>query len=83
MSELVKEERFIFCVGTEEHVLRVQQQIWGSTPWPERFRVELPASLIRDGRKCYGTTAREAVELAVEYLSSPRLRARVATVLAV
>jgi hypothetical protein len=71
MAELIKEERYIFSVGTEEHVLRVQELVWGSTAWPEKFRIRLPASYRRDAKRFYGTTAGDAVERATEYLSSP------------
>lgn len=78
MPELIKEERYILRVGTEEHVLRVQQLLQGSTPWSERFRIELPASRTRNARKFYGTTAREVVDLAVEFLSSKCLQRQIA-----
>ncbi len=71
MAELIKEERFLFFVGTKEHVLRVQELLWGSTAWPERFRIHVHGSYRRDAQNFYGTTAREAVERAIEYLSSP------------
>ena len=69
MTELIKEERFLFFVGTKQHVLRVQELLWGSTAWPERFRVH--GSYRRNAQNFYGTTAREAVERAIEYLSFP------------
>jgi hypothetical protein len=70
MRELLKEERYVFFFGTKEHVLCVQELLWGSTAWPEKFRIHLHASYNRDGKNFYGTTAREAVERAIEYLSS-------------
>jgi hypothetical protein len=70
MAEFIKEERFLFFVGTKEHVLRVQELLWGSMAWPERFRIH-DGSYRRDAQNFYGTTAREAVERAIEYLSSP------------
>lgn len=76
MAELIKEERYLFFVGAKEHVLRVHELLWGSTAWPERFRVHVHGSYRRDGKDFYGTTAREAVELATEYLSSPVCEAR-------
>jgi hypothetical protein len=76
MGDLIREERYLFFVGTKEHVLRVQELVWGSTTWPERFRICLPAAYTRDSKKFYGTTAREAVERAIEYLSSPVCEAR-------
>jgi hypothetical protein len=76
VSDLIKEERYVFFVGTKEHVLNVEELVWGSTTWPERFRIHVPAAYTRDSKKFYGTTAREAVEQAVEYLSSPVCEAR-------
>jgi hypothetical protein len=70
MPELIKEERYLFFLGTKEHVLRVQELLWGSTGWPEKFRIHVHASYNRDGKNFYGATAREAVERAIEYLSS-------------
>lgn len=78
MGDLIKEERCVFFVGTKEHVLRVEELVWGSTTWPERFRVRVPAARTRNSRKFYGTTAREAVERAIEYLSFPVCEARLA-----
>ena len=71
MTEMIKEERYIFLVGTTEHVLRVQELVWGSTAWPQKFRIEVPASFTRTGKKFYGATAREAIERATQYLTSP------------
>ena len=71
MGELIKEERYVFYVGTKEHVLHVQELLWSSTGWPERFRIHVSAPYTRDGKNFYGTTAREALEQAIEYLSSP------------
>ena len=69
MAELLKEERYIFFLGTTEYVLRVQELIKGSSLWPERFRIQVAASYSRAGRKFYGTTSQEVVALATEYLS--------------
>jgi hypothetical protein len=44
MRELLKEERYVFFFGTKEHVLRVQELLWGSTAWPEKFRIHVRAS---------------------------------------
>jgi hypothetical protein len=71
MAELIKEERYIFVAGGKERVFRVEELVWGTIAWPERFRILVTDSPRRDGRKVYGMTAREAVERAIEYLSSP------------
>jgi|SRR5579859_496817 len=75
VAELIREERYIFSVGTKEHVLRAQELVRGSTGWPERFRVQVQASFAQEGKTFYGTTAREAVELAIQYISAPLRRA--------
>jgi len=73
MAELIKEERFIYFIATEEHVLRVQELIGGSSVWPDSYRISVPGSGSRDARKFYGRTAREVLEKATEYLSSTYL----------
>lgn len=71
MAELIKEERYIFLAGTKEYDFRVQELVWGSTAWPERFRIQVSITPTRSAKKFYGMTAREAVERAIEYLSFP------------
>jgi len=70
MSDLVKEERYILLLGTEEHILRVQELISGTTVWPMPYRINLAASYAQEGKTFYGTSAREVVERAAEYLPS-------------
>lgn len=69
MATMIKEERYIVYMGTEEHVLSVQELLGGLEPWPERFRTQIPPSAERQGTTVYGSTGREVVELATEYLS--------------
>ena len=69
MAAMVKEEWYIVYVGTAEHRLRAQELLWGLEPWPERFRIVLPASREWASTTIYGSTGREAAERAVEYLS--------------
>jgi phenylacetate-coenzyme A ligase PaaK-like adenylate-forming protein len=70
MASLIREERYLFRIGTEEHILRVQELIWGGEAWPEPFRIEICASGGHKAAKFYGTSAREVVEMVAEYLSS-------------
>jgi hypothetical protein len=70
MANLIKEERYIFQVGTEENILRVQELIWGSEPWSARCRIQVPASHTREAKSFFGATPQEAVERAAKYLSS-------------
>jgi hypothetical protein len=69
MAAMIKEERYIVYIGTEEHVMRVQELLWGLDSWPERFRVLLPASKESTATTIYGSTGREAAERATEFLS--------------
>lgn len=66
---LIKEERYMFYLGMEQQVLRVKELISGSEQWPERFRALLATSRTREAKTIYGSTAREAAERAVVYLS--------------
>jgi phenylacetate-coenzyme A ligase PaaK-like adenylate-forming protein len=70
MASLIREDRYLLRIGAEEHILRVQELVWGSERWPEPFRVEICASGGHKAAKFYGTSAREVVEMAAEYLSS-------------
>ena len=69
MATMIKEEKYILYVGTEECVLGVQELLWGSEPWPERFRAQIPASAERKTTTVYGSTGSEASERATEYLT--------------
>jgi hypothetical protein len=69
MATMIREERYILNLDTEEHVLRVQELVWGLEPWPEKFRALLPASRRWMATMVYGSSGREAVERAMEYLS--------------
>lgn len=70
MASLVREERYIFQIGSESYVVRVQEMIWGAEPWPEKCRVQLPASHARAAKNFYRATPRQAAEAAAEYLTS-------------
>lgn len=70
MATMIEEEKYILYIGTEEYVLGVQELLWGSEPWPERFRVQIPASAERKATTVYGSTGSEAAERATEYLTS-------------
>jgi hypothetical protein len=74
MADLIKEERYTFFDGTKEHVLRLQELLRGSTVWPEKFRIHVHASYRREAKDFFETTAHEAIERAIEYLSSPVAR---------
>lgn len=70
MANLIREEQYVFQLGRDEHRLRVQEMIWGAEWWPEKCRVEVVCPRTGEEMKFYGVDAREAVERAVQYLSS-------------
>lgn len=70
MANLVREERYILQIGTEEHILRVQELLSGAEIWPEKYRIQVPASPLREAKKFYGATSRAAVDRAVRYLTA-------------
>src|SRR5258708_19710521 len=77
MATMIKEEKYVVYVGTEEYVLHVQELVWGLEPWPERFRAQLPMARDWTATVAYGSTGREAAERATQYLifvTSPRTR---------
>jgi hypothetical protein len=69
MATMIREDKYILYVGTEEYVLPVQELLLGLEPWPERFRALLPASKEWTATTVYGSSGREAAERAMEYLS--------------
>ncbi len=73
MNTLIKEEQYIMCIGADKYSLRVQEFIWGSEPWPERFRALICAPDNSGAFPVYGSTSGEAVEAAAEYLVSLEL----------
>ena len=71
MAELIREDCYIFSVGLEKHILRVQELISAPTDWPCAFRIQLLASPERGAKSFYAATLREVLGLAVAYLSEP------------
>jgi phenylacetate-coenzyme A ligase PaaK-like adenylate-forming protein len=69
MATVIREEKYILYLATEEHILRVQELVWGLEPWPEKFRALLPESPRWTATMVYGSSGREAVGQAMEYLS--------------
>jgi hypothetical protein len=70
MATMIREEKYVVYIDTEEHVLRVQELLFGLEAWPEKFRALLPASREWTATVVYGSSGREAAERATQYLSS-------------
>jgi hypothetical protein len=66
---MIKEEKCIVYIDTEDYVLRVQELLWGLEPWPEKFRAQITALAERKAARVYDSTGREVAERAMEYLS--------------
>jgi hypothetical protein len=76
MASMIKEERYVIEVGNQTHILLLQELLWGSEWWPERFRVQLPAANGRSAENIFGSSARETLEMAAECLLNSRPLAR-------
>jgi len=70
MATMIKEEKYVVYIDTEELAFRVQELLCGLEPWPEKFRALLPASQKWTATMVYGSSGREAAERAMKYLSS-------------
>jgi|HubBroStandDraft_6_1064221.scaffolds.fasta_scaffold527827_2 phenylacetate-coenzyme A ligase PaaK-like adenylate-forming protein len=68
MPTILREVPYTVCVRGEEYSLRVQELISGSESWPEKFRVQLHASLRHRAQTIYGPSDQEVAEKAAEYL---------------
>jgi hypothetical protein len=62
----------------EEHILRVEELVWGPASWPKRLRICVPQPTRETARSSMEPSAREGVERAMEYLSSPFCGGRLA-----
>jgi hypothetical protein len=70
LNTILREERYIIFVGSQELVLRIQEFLSGTESWPGRFRLNLPASDSYKARTFYGGSSFEVAREAVEYLES-------------
>src|SRR5277367_3670412 len=65
---LLREHRFTFFAGAEIHVFRIEELIGGVAFWPQRFRLQLPASSRGDAKTIYGTDCETLAQKAAEIL---------------
>jgi hypothetical protein len=73
MSVLLREQRCVFQSGTEEQLMHVEEFICGTEQWPDRCRVDVPATHMRAAQRFYGPTSDAAAKRAAEYVSEGRL----------
>jgi len=69
MCTLVREHRYVLYHGVQSHILRIEELVSGLAPWPEKFRLQLPASRARQSRTFYESTSEDAAKRAAEFLS--------------
>lgn len=77
MTNLIRQERYVFQTATEEQMLRVEELVFGDEEWPERCRVDIPKTRTHAAKRFYGPTPQVAAERAAEYLSGsagPKIR---------
>ena len=67
---LLREHRFKFFVGAREYVFRVDELITGVTSWPDRCRLQLPASACTEAKIFYGASCEEVAEKAAGFMAS-------------
>jgi hypothetical protein len=67
---LLREHRFKFFVRTEEYVFRIDELVTGVAGWPDRFRLQLPASFRLEAKTFYGASCEEVAEQAASFVAS-------------
>jgi hypothetical protein len=67
---LLREHRFKFFAGAQEYVFRVDELITGATSWPDRCRLQIPASARTEAKTFYGANCEEVAEKAAGFVAS-------------
>jgi|HubBroStandDraft_6_1064221.scaffolds.fasta_scaffold39889_3 hypothetical protein len=67
---LLREHRFKFFVGAEDYVFRVEELVTGTSSWPDRCRLRLPASARTEAKTFYGASCVEVAEKAAGFIAS-------------
>jgi hypothetical protein len=70
MFTLTKEHRYLLYTKLDTLVLRIEEYISGVAPWPDKYRIQMPASSGRRAKTFYGSTSREVAELAAGFIES-------------
>lgn len=82
MDTILREERYIVFVNTQEHVFRIHELVSGPESWPNPFRLVLPASHSYKSRTFYGHSSADVAQEAAQYIGAaarPNLKARGST----
>jgi hypothetical protein len=65
MATLVKHHRYEIKIGSESHILRIEELVSGPDVWGGSFRLVLPANGSKTIKTIYGATADEVANRAV------------------
>lgn len=68
MFVLLREYRYIVQIGSQSHVLRIEELVSGPVVWGDKFRVQIPPSTGREATTIHGTSADEVAEAAAQFL---------------
>jgi len=72
LTVLLRQHRYLVQIGVEIHVLRVEELVSGPAVWRSKFRVQIPASIGREEKTIYGTSADEVAVAAARFLDYRR-----------
>jgi hypothetical protein len=70
MVALIKEERYLVRIGSNEYVLRAQQLISGDEVWPDKWQVDIAASTGIQPKRFYGQTSMQVAAKAAKHLAT-------------
>ena len=69
MAALIKEERYLVRIGSQEYVLRPQRLVSGDEVWPGRWQIDVSASPGIQAKRFYGQTSLQAAAKAAKHLA--------------
>jgi hypothetical protein len=70
MVALIKEERYLVRIGSNEYVLRPQLLISGDEVWPDRWQVDVAASPGIQPKRFYAETSMQVAAKAAKHLAT-------------
>jgi phenylacetate-coenzyme A ligase PaaK-like adenylate-forming protein len=69
MVALIKEERYLVRIGSNEFVLRPRLLISGNEVWPDRWQVDVAESAGIQAKRFYGETSMQVAARAAKHLA--------------
>jgi hypothetical protein len=68
MYTLLCEHRYHVQIGSQTHILRIEELISGQVGWGGKFRLQIAASLDSEAQTFYGASKHEVAELGARFL---------------